>query len=112
MSALRMGRPGEPVVLIDQGPAAARFHGSPQFGTRGQAITGGTNRPEVTIISKNLRTPEPTKDRDRRYARELTLKCGMTMPRGAICARVSGHRYGHKSRDAMDREAIHCRVRE
>jgi hypothetical protein len=74
-------------------------------------VVGGTNRPTPTVLTQHLRTPETKAGKAARIVREAPKACGAIAPRGAKCARRAGHRFQHKSRAAMDREAIHCRVR-
>ena len=94
-----------PDAWRDDGPAVARFHGPASWGTRNAAVINDM----VPVVRQNLRTPEPTKDRDRRYTRELVKQCAAVMPKGAKCARRAGHKFQHRTREAMDREAIYCR---
>jgi hypothetical protein len=69
MSALRIGRPGEPVHLIDQGPATARFHGPGPWGTR-NAVVVNSSAGYVPIVKAHLRTPETASSKAARIRRE------------------------------------------
>ena len=102
MSALRIGRPGEPVHLIDQGPATARFHGSPAWGTRNAAVIG-MMQPAVVA---HLRTPETTSSKAARLRREGRQECGKFLKRQSeYCARITGHLGFCRTRWALDNAA-------
>ena len=102
MSALRVGRPGEPVHLIDQGPASARFHGTAAWGTRNASVIGGM----VPVTTAHLRTPETASSKAARMRREGRQECGKFLKRQSeYCARITGHLGFCRTRWALDNAA-------
>ena len=99
MSALRINIPGQPVVLVDQGPAN---------GCAGRHYYGGT------LVSPQKATPlilaatsKATRERMAAYkaSRRALVACDREMRTGEACARPDGHVTGCMSRAAMDRVA-------
>jgi hypothetical protein len=82
-------------------PAAGRFHGVAAWGTRNATVIGGM----VPVVAAHLRTPETMSSRAARLRRE-SRTCGVWMARAnGYCARASGHKHFHQSREAMDNAA-------
>ena len=105
MSALRINVPGQPVVLVDQGPAngtAGRFH------LGGVLVTPQKAAPLILPA-----TSQATRDRMAAYKRSRValVTCGRAMHTGHACARPDGHGTGCMSRTAMDRNAERRRAR-
>ena len=67
MSALRLSRPGQPTVLLDMGPAVARYHGASGGPLR---VIGGTTRLVADVDRASLRTPETASSKAARLKRE------------------------------------------
>jgi len=96
MSALRIARPGYPVILVDQGPSAASVTGY------GSALIEA--RPVKSHPDKRTGRHSP-KLRGHALAPELKV-CGKTLKIiGEPCARRAGHKYECASRAYMDNRA-------
>ena len=98
MSALRISRPGEPVQLVDLGPAVGRIIHSrgPVYGTVAIGI-GPTPAISTTSPARRAQMKE--------YRQAMVEACGYVMPKlGEKCARRKGHspENDHRSRRNLE----------
>ena len=100
MSALRIARPGHPVVLIDLGPGIAYVTGG---SIRGSGTLEPSTGPKVSAPISQARREQMAA-----YKVKNRAKCGRAI-RGATCARVPGHRDVCRTRDMMEAEAMRRR---
>lgn len=92
MSALRWNPPGQPVVLIDLGPARGRA-------TNGNGSLGGPIEPAKAMLPS--RAPLT---RGQRKPIEVA-RCGIaTRYTGEPCARRLGHRDNHRTAFGVERD--------
>jgi hypothetical protein len=96
MSALRVSTPGQPTVLIDQGPSVARTH------TRGYVYGGAFVSGHTPPPPARVRPVVPAAAK----VKTGWVICGKPLPiAGGVCHARKGHLDSHRSRAAMDSAA-------
>ena len=104
MSALRLNYPGQPVVLVELGPARGRVTG-PQ-------ISGGSVWDAIPAI-KGRTTFGKVTDHKPQPKSLVWDRCGRIMRTGDACHRRQGHSVGYcKSADAVERDNARRRARD
>jgi len=97
VSALRISRPGEPVQLVDLGPAVGRI-----IHSRGPVY--GSVAVSTVPVAKVRQTAEAVREYNRAYYQRTSsvVRCGKWMEvAGESCARRSGHKKEHQTRATM-----------
>ena len=107
MSALRISRPGQETLLIDQGPSNSRPWGARSIG--GQMVTARHAVPLPVPATTGQRRAQIAAYHAKKRA-EAGGECGLKMKRrSGYCALVKGHKDSCRTRDWMDRKAAEVR---
>lgn len=101
MSALRIARPGEPVVLIDLGPSTAR-RTIGRYSTLGGSLAA---TPRVDLRRLFPATTPARREQIAAYRARMRATCQQPMRDGS-CGRRDGHRDAHRTATYMEAQAL------